>query len=384
MLLLGGLALAGGLTKKKAEEPTPAATTPPVEAAPPPTPPLFAGGLPVALEQVPAGLGNLSAQGCHGCHVQAHDQWESSPHASSWNEPRFQAAMARVGQSTACKACHLPLTNQHPRVAAGYREGDLTRPELVENPIWDATLMREGVTCAACHVRGDTVVSTRETPGAPHKVTVSKELGESAFCANCHQLTWPGAKSAFYDTFGEYEASPYPKAGVRCQDCHMPLRTAEATAGRFAAAASHSAPVDLSRGLSVLLKLPKPEIQRGEAYPVEITLQNTGAGHKIPTGSPFVSLRVQVELLGADGKPIANPGGVELARRITEAPPWDTLSDDRLAPGQERKFVHNLDVSQKVPSQAATLRIAVYRLHDGDLDPTEATALVQEWPLSVL
>ena len=380
LALLAGISFAARKNKDEPESPPAAAeveVAPAVEVAPP-APPLFTGSLPVAVQELPDGLANLSAQGCNACHFQVHDDWQHTAHAAARRSPAFQLAVERAGGSTACRACHLPLANQHPRLAAGYLDGDLSRPDLRENPLWDPTLMSEGVTCAACHVRDGMVVGTRATTGAPHPVAVSTELSEPRFCATCHQLTWPDADRPFYDTYGEWERSPYAAAGVRCQDCHMPPVAGLATATRFAATASHAFPADPARGLSVLVSLARPELQRGEPFDVSLRLQNTGAGHHIPTGSPFQRTELRVELLDVDDKPLATPYTVTLARVVEEVPPYNTLSDNRLGAGEERTLAHQFTVDQRKKSGLATLRVSLWRSGDG-----EDARVLQEIPIPV-
>lgn len=385
LLGLGGFALAGGLSRRA--EPAPAAAPAPAEApaapAAPAAPPLFAGALPIALDRVPEGLASLSAQSCNACHGGVHDRWASSKHANAWNDPVFQEAIAKVGNATACQACHLPLANQHPRLATGYLEGDLSRPDLQKNPLWDATLMREGVTCAACHVREGQVIGARPVSGAPHPVAVSAELQRSELCASCHQLTWPEAKTPFYDTFGEWSRSAYAAAGVQCQDCHMVPAPSGSIGNRFAAEPSHAFEAPLERGLSVFLELPAPELQRGEPFVVSVRLQNSGAGHMIPTGSPFKRLSTTVEIVGADGKVLESSAPHRLGREVAEAPPWDTLRDERLAPGAEVRLGHTFTIAQKVPAQAASIRVRVERSLLGSAAPAE-TVLSRSWPLPML
>lgn len=383
-LCVGGFALAGGLSRRA--EPAPAAS--PTAAAPalppaPVAPPLFAAPLPVVLDRVPDGLASLSAQSCNACHGAVHDRWAGSKHANAWNDPVFQEALARVGNATACRSCHLPLVNQHPQLAAGYKDGDISRPDLQKNPLWDATLMREGVTCAACHVREGQVIGVRPVSGAPHAVSVSAELQKSELCASCHQLTWPEAKSAFYDTFGEWSRSAYAAAGVQCQDCHMVPSPAGSIGGRFAAEPSHGFEAPLERGLSIFMELPAAELQRGEPFTVGVRLQNSGAGHMIPTGSPYKVLLTTVEVVGADGKVIDAAPPHRLGREVADAPPWDTLRDERLAPGAEVKLGHTFTIGQKVPAQAASLRVRVERSLVGSAAPPE-TVLSRSWPLPML
>jgi hypothetical protein len=382
LLLLagGGWAFAGfplSGKKKKEKAVDVEQTPPPVDV--PSAPALFADGLPVAIEQTPPGLANISAQGCNACHFQAHDDWSTSAHARAWANDTFQAALARAGGSTACSQCHLPLVNQHAKLAAGYFDGDLSRPNLDVNEIWDATLMSEGVTCAACHIRDGMVIGTRPITDAPHPVAVSEELGSAAVCATCHQMTWEGADQPFYDTYREWEGSAYAKAGIRCQDCHMPPRAGLATASRFAASPAHDFTANTARAVSVLVKLEQSELQRGQPFPVQIRIQNTGAGHHFPTGSPFKPYAVTVELIGSDGKALTKPYVHELARQVEQAPPWTTLSDNRIPAGGEIILSHTFEVDHRKRAGPGYLRVRIGRKSEGDAAP-----ILQEIRIPVL
>jgi hypothetical protein len=377
LVVLGILGMFTAAAKKRSE-PVPAETTPAAAPAPaaPAAPKLFPDGPPVALQALPSGLHNLTAQGCNACHGDAHDDWAASAHSRAGTDPVYREAVARAGNTPACTSCHYPLTNQHESVAAGYKDGDLTRPDLRENPSWDASLMGEGVGCAACHVRDGAVVSTRAATNAPHPVAVSSELADSSFCATCHQLTWPGADKPFYDTYGEWSASAYRTAGIRCQDCHMPAKAGLSTASRFAASPSHAMRADPRRALSVLVDIPSAALQRGEAFPVKLRLVNTGAGHSVPTGSPYKSYVIETELLDADGRSLAPPHQVRLERKIADAPPWVTLSDERIPAGGEKQVETTFDVNQKKKAGRGTLQV---RLVDGP-----QRWVLQEVPLTVL
>lgn len=382
LIIAAAIAFAG----RKKDEAPPAAPPPtetPVEAPATATPaspaPKLFPTLPVAVVELPDGLPNLSAQSCNACHWQAHDDWADSAHARAWRDPVFQAAVSRAGNATACRGCHLAMANQHAWLATGYLEGDVTRPNLSPNPAWDATLMSEGVTCATCHVREGTVLGTHANDKAPHPVVVSEELGQPELCATCHQLTWPGADQPFYDTYGEWKASAYAAAGVRCQDCHMPPRAGLATATRFAASPSHSFTADERRALSVLLQPERGEVQRGQPWKFRLRVQNTGAGHHVPTGSPFKSVVIEVALLDAAGKALATPLQHTLARKVEDAPPWRTLTDSRLAAGSQLDIDHVFLVDQKKKAGSATLRVSLVQP-----DRPAETVVLQEIPLNVL
>ncbi len=318
----------------------------PAPTLPAPIEPLFGSSLPLQVGAVPAGLPSLSAQGCWGCHPVAHDGWIRSRHGAM-PSAAFIEAVQHVA-TPACTACHLPLLEQHDRLAA-YDEG-IDRPVYSPNPTWQATLQLEGVTCAACHVRDGQVVAARAEAtqlATPHPMAWSDELGDSTGCAACHQLTWPGADVPFYDTYGEWMRSPHADAGIGCRDCHMGA-AADSVAPSHAMSAA-------GRAVSLLIDLPTPELKRGgDALPVEITLQNTGAGHAFPTGSPFKDVTLTAVLEGPPdrrGNPMKGPEPLfeVLGRSVGEAPPWPTTDDTRLPAGAERTWTW----PATLPSKAA-------------------------------
>ncbi len=358
-----GIALARG--RKAQEPPPPPVEAPaPVEPAPPPAPPapkLFPDGLPVTIGALPAGLASLSAQGCNACHWAAHDTWSGSAHAKAWADETFQAALQSAGGSTACVSCHLPLSNQQDQLAAGYIDGDLSRPRLEPNPAFDLTLRGEGVTCTACHVRGETIVATRPAPDAPHPVAVSAELSDPATCATCHQLSWPDGDRPFYDTYGEWKASAYATANVTCQDCHMAPTAGAIVPGTDGTLPSHALTADPRRALTALLQLPKAAVVRGQPLELGLTLQNTGAGHTVPTGNPFKSYRVDVVLLDAANKELAPAWSTTLARTVDPKPPYHTTTDTRLGAGQQRSATHTFTPSVKGAAGRGAVEVRLVR-----------------------
>ena len=314
---------------------------------------IFEAGLPVTVSEVPAGLANITAQGCNACHGGVHDTWSLSAHAMAGQTSVFQDALKRAGQSTACIQCHRPLAAQHPKLAAGYIEGDLSRPNLQANAAFDATLMAEGVGCAACHVRDGKVISTRAIEDAPHPVVYSSTLGTSEMCSTCHQLSYPDADQPFYNTYGEWKATPHAAAGMQCQDCHMPKVAAASAATRFMGQADHHFEASLSRALTVKVGLKDDQVQRGTPLDVRVRLQNTGAAHHVPTGSPYKTLSFSVEIQTPDGQTLAESAPEILSRQTSLEAPYNTLSDNRIPAGGE----HTFDVSLLVPHKAKSGRV---------------------------
>lgn len=335
---------------KKAEEATPSGVEAAAVSDPADDSPLFPSGLPIHLSEVPAGLANITAQGCNACHGGVHDAWAMSAHAQAGRSPVFREALQRAGQSTACVQCHRPVAAQHPTLAAGYIEGDLSRPNLMANDAFDATLMAEGVGCAACHVRDGKIISTRAVDNAPHPVVHSSVLGSSEMCSTCHQLSYPGAKQAFYNTYGEWKATPHAEAGMQCQDCHMPTVATASSATRFTGQADHHFSPKLSRALTVLVKLKDDQVHRGTPLDVGVRLQNTGAAHHVPTGSPYKSLSFIVELQTIDGEVLAASAPEVLRRQTSPEAPYDTLSDNRIPAGGEHAFNASLLVAHNARS----------------------------------
>lgn len=357
-LLALSLVSAGPFGKKKAKEPLPVAVPPPAAAVatPPPLTGLFAAELPLAVGPVPAGLANLSAQGCNACHYEAHDAWSESPHATGSASPEFVEAVARAG-TPACTACHLPLAVQHADNVV-YEEGDPERPHSKPNPDWDATLGTEGVTCAACHVRDGQIVAAAPNDRAPHPVAWSPELQSSDLCASCHQLSWPGADLPLYDTYGEWERSPQARAGIQCQDCHM-ASGADERLGH-----DHRSAADPARAVSVLLDVDRVDLSRGgSGLELALKLQNTGAGHAFPTGSPWNGVRVTAALvgpIGTKGETGPHPEATRtlmLQRQLEPQAPWRTIADTRLPAGGE--VAHALRLGLPASAEAGDWALVV-------------------------
>lgn len=338
--------------------------TPPVEPAPQ-AGPLFPSGVPVDVGNTPKGLANLTAQGCGACHGAVAEAWSTSAHAGGLATGSFRAALTAAGDDPACASCHLPLTLQHRLLAP--RGGPSSEPS-VPNPAWEPSLQVEGVTCAACHVRDGAVVGTGGGEGAPHRALASAELTTSEVCATCHQLSWPGGDAPIYDTFGEWSRSAYARAGVRCQDCHMPPVASPVTVGGFAGVASHAFAGQGSSALTLLIRLPPEGVVRGEPAVATLRVQNTGAGHAFPTGSPFKKVRIDATLLGPNGKPVGAPWSTLLAREVTPEPPYTTVSDTRLPAGGEVLLEIPLDVDQEEPGGRGSFRLRVVEVGADGLD----------------
>lgn len=243
--------------------------------------PLFHGGArPLTVGPVPRGVSDTTAEACAACHAEIAREWRASLHAQAWEDPVFQAAYA-IEPMAFCRNCHAPLGRAH------------AEP--------DARAAREAVSCAACHVRAGTVLSTRETPQAPHPTFATRALGDSAFCAPCHQFNFPadpGTHRDVYatdepmqDTFEEFRLSTAHANRTSCQDCHMPWRDdGNGRRHRSHVFPGGSDPGLLRRGVRVELSARV----EGDETVVQARLLPGEIGHAYPTGDLFRRAELRV------------------------------------------------------------------------------------------
>jgi hypothetical protein len=336
---------------------------------------LFPGPLPLDAGPPVSGLLHTSAQVCAACHPAVVDQWSASGHAGTPSRALTEAAVGLP----ACLGCHRPLTSQS-EVAVVHDAGRIDHPVARPSADFDATLAVEGVTCAACHVRGGAVVTGDAAAAlrpAPHPMVYSDALGSSEGCAACHQLTWPGASEPLYDTYGEWKRSGLAELSISCLDCHV-YGGVDGADG-----SDHTLRLDPARALTVQLSTPTLALTRGgPPIPATLSLTNTGSGHHFPTGSPYRAVRVRVTLESPTGEVLRELHTAELARRIEPSPPFTTTADTRLAAGEGRRFDLSLAVPLDAPAGEWTLRVALSRTVSG-LPSDGPPLLVRAWPVHV-
>lgn len=240
-------------------------------------PPLFEQGLrPLRDVTAPPQVDSLSSRACATCHEAQAAQWATSRHASAFTNDVFRASFGRNTRAW-CVNCHAPLPEQR-------------RPALAPQEGLDTSLLAEGVTCAACHLRGGEVLSAR-VPGPEalnaHPVRHEPRLATAEACTGCHQFNVPHADRRHFrytdvpmqDTGAEWASSRAADEGVTCQGCHM-----GASGHHFPGA--HT-PGYVAGALAVTF-----HVEEGRALVAEVRSQ--GAGHRVPTGDPFRRLRLRL------------------------------------------------------------------------------------------
>ena len=268
---------------------------------------------------------SLRPEECAACHPVQFEDWRTTVHSGAYS-PGLAGQLVNWEKSSfgtvqSCLVCHAPLSEQSAHLAVG--EG------WEPNPAYDEDLRNHGLTCAACHVRGNRRHgpprrdgSVEPSPeGSPHGGVARTEFFEdSRFCAGCHQFGPGGAApngKPLENTYVEWESSRYAAEGVGCQTCHMPDR-------KHLWRGIHD-PEMVRSGLTI-----EWAAEGGEAG---LRITNTGTGHFFPTyATPEVLVRIV--LLDENRRPIDGTM-VEhsIARRIAyQGGAWVELSDTRLAP----------------------------------------------------
>jgi hypothetical protein len=301
-----------------AADPAPA---PPSSAAAPAHPPAPPTGQPAPI----AGTPFFASETCRACHPAIVEQHLESSHEQAWTNPVFQgqylrevlpAAAADPGmarEARACVACHAPIAAATPGPLPA-ATGDVP-PGLA------------GVTCDVCHVMA-AVDGKRPLNGnyvlrpGPIKFGPIRGLGSwhhaylelqtrSAHCGTCHEaVNQHGVRVK--STYSEWEQSPQARAGLQCQDCHMTVDgfsaagqaryekgSAAVLFGRETAAReklfTHRFPGAHSRTQlegSMRLTIASAPAAAVPGQPLEllVTVDNSRAGHAMPTGSADLRL----------------------------------------------------------------------------------------------
>ena len=130
--------------------------------------------------------------------------------------------------------------------------------------------------------------------------------------------------------------------------------------------AEHSWSSRASQAVSVLLNLSTPiTVRGGEPTLVTLTIQNTGTGHNVPTGSPFKVVHVEMDLLyerrSNDWRTSGTPFKETLARTVTTTPPYDTVEDTSLLPGETRQWTWPISLPITASAGPWEIRVRVYK-----------------------
>ena len=288
----------------------------------------------------------LDPASCGTCHEQQFRDWSGARHAKAMGPGILGQLMNMDAQARdeqqGCIRCHAPLAEQADSlVVALSRQDAVTHPRSHE----------QGVTCAACHVRGNQRFGPARRDGSVPKPEdtlphggwqVAAAFADSRFCASCHQFEADGYAlngKLLENTYAEWKASPYAEEGKQCQSCHMPDR-------RHLWRGIHDAEMVLS---GVSISVVPPRVEHDMVY-AALSVRNTGTGHNFPT---YVTPKVVVEIMQEDatGRPIEGTRREYVIARQVLLDMSREIADTRLAPGVQTA----LDYALPLQSSASEL-----------------------------
>lgn len=337
--------------------------------------PLFFGALrPIPPQKVPKGLSSLSAEACKDCHKDIYEQWRRSQHSKAMTGFVWQAMWISRRKAPFCLNCHAPLAQQRPGVLAGFKESGPLPRIILRKRRFNAKLMREGVTCAVCHIRNGRVLGPRryspeELEKIPHPVAYDKRLTQPEFCLSCHIFSFPRVRLEFAACDGDRDYYAYAgEAKTSCQACHMPetegvvgidaqkpqvefpvRRYRDHSIGAFA-----RDPEGLRESFELRVWTEKDDYHPGETVRAEIVLINARAGHMAPTSCGAREIHLVVLLENEQGSPYRKR--VFRIGRGFAFPDYPSETEDtRLRPGEARTYHYTARIPKAWVGQSVTL-----------------------------
>ena len=301
----------------------------------------------IPLQKVPEGIDSLSAESCGTCHRDIYEEWKTSIHAHAYEDPFFQAYWKRDNNIWVCLNCHTPLENQQPTLIKEIPRGRVERAIQEPNPHYDPEFQKEGITCAACHVRDGVILGPYDDSAAPHSTRFDPSFRTAQVCYRCHNVV--SGPAQFYNvgpcgTYAEYEGRYFMKErGLICQSCHMPEVTRPVVEGgpirrgrRHLWRGGHD-PDMIKRAVAIQVQADPLDPKPGEPVQFTLTLINAGAGHKIPTGDPDRYFTVEFQVRNQRGEVLQQQSNT-MGRWILWQPVILEVYDNRLLPLASRDY----------------------------------------------
>lgn len=272
------------------------------------------------------------AADCGECHEEQHAGWAKSRHKAAWTNDLMLAGYA-VETQDFCIHCHAPAPRQKAEITANRDfylslnpRSDIKVGTVTKRPEPHA---RDGVDCAACHVRDGVVLATEKTFGAPHPVRESAELTDGTLCIGCHDFRMPTfedgqfrlSNTMMQATGAEWRAWQAAGGKQSCVDCHM-------TRGDHNVWGVH----DRKR----LRRSLRTSIKRTAEHRI-LSLQTAGVGHHLPSGDLFRHLTVEAEVDGT-WQTLAWIGRTFSVEHTPTGPRKSLMDDTSLRPGEVREI----------------------------------------------
>lgn len=341
-------------------------------------------------QEIPQGLVSLRARDCGACHVKHYEEWQKSTHSQAWTDMQFQAELKKESSPFLCINCHIPLQNQQEYKVTGLEFGDIYKPVKEKNPHFDPELQSEGITCASCHVRNNSIIGPTGSQLAPHAVIKDNIHLSENLCISCHNATavvTPTLACSF-ETGDEWKNGPY-YGKKNCVSCHMPETHRSIVAGmperksRFHSFPASGIPKSPNHHPERLESLEfktskvKSIYKQNDSLNFVITLINAHAGHRVPSGNPERFIITNIWIIDENGKIIKTQ-----VNRIGENWEWHPvaakISDNNLNPGESRSYIFSAILNQK-GKYKIEIQVSKHRLTP---ESAKYNKLGKEYPLS--
>ncbi|WP_447973360.1 multiheme c-type cytochrome [Nitrospira sp. Kam-Ns4a] len=324
-------------------------------------------------QPIPAGLDSLRAEACGSCHREIYEEWKTSIHARAYTDPFFQAYWRKDRNIWVCLNCHAPLDSQQPTVVQEIPRGRVEKAAQVPNPHYDPDYQKEGISCAACHVRDGVILGPFDDSVAPHPTKFDPAFRTTQLCYRCHNVV--SGPAQFYNvgpcgTYAEYEGKFFmQERGMICQSCHMPeVERPVAEGGPLRHGRQHlwrggHDPEMIRRAVAVQVDAEPSVPIPGQPIRFTLTLINAGAGHKLPTGDPDRHFTVEFLVKDAKGRVIATQAET-MGRWILWQPVILELYDNRLLPLASRAYTFDYTLPARPAGFTLTTRVRYHILTD--------------------
>ncbi|MCU7835048.1 MAG: cytochrome c family protein [gamma proteobacterium symbiont of Taylorina sp.] len=333
----------------------------------------------IPYQEIPEGLVSLKAKDCGVCHTEIYREWKTSLHAKAYTDPFFTAYHKKDDGDPTCLVCHTPLENQSPIILSS-ESGQYNDLKSTINPDFDAELQQEGVTCASCHVKDGVIYGSykKKDMNAPHPVAYADEFFSKSLCQRCHEVpskSFALMNEGICSTGMESNRGVWAARGYICQDCHMPVVNRPLMSGfPSREGKKHLWPGGYSnRQLqNVFTFKAKKELDH-----LAITITNSGAGHKAPTGDPDRFIVLDFIWLDKMAQETVLES-IEFKRTIIWQPVMFVWSDNRLSPGESTV------IKTKLPENDGTLVVngTYHVMTDRSLNRLkDKFELKDEWPI---
>jgi mono/diheme cytochrome c family protein len=313
---------------------------------------------------------------CGGCHWEIQEQWTHSMHNLSHKDPIYNrvATFLRKGlvqageieEAESCVKCHTPVG-----VITGFPEklsDDLSKtPEIAT----------QGIQCDYCHSAVDITRMYNnglvlepghgeDDPGVKygpfddsepefHEAAYSRLHQSAGICGTCHNVKHVAFGTDLETTYTEWENSPYndadPEKTITCQGCHMYQRPGipatgsterpenpgsatddsverphifthyfvganTAVPGEFGARDKQQmAEARLQNAARIFLNIEKLEKKQ-----LDVIVENSGAGHSIPTGvGDLRQVWLEISIKDAQGNFVFQSGFLDQKNELSDA-----------------------------------------------------------------